>query len=89
MAQFSHLFGHIGPIDTATLRSAQTLAQVSKKLGIPKGRTLRTSGIGPADRGERCEAAGHAAAVNADAKGGTNRRVRSFVIGSREPIPPV
>jgi hypothetical protein len=32
MAQFSRLFGHIGPIDTVTLRSVQTLAQVSKKL---------------------------------------------------------
>jgi hypothetical protein len=31
---FSRLFGHIQPIDTATLRSAWILAQVSKKLGI-------------------------------------------------------
>ena len=34
MAQFPHPFGYIEPIDIATLRSPQTLAQVSNKLGI-------------------------------------------------------
>ena len=34
MAQFSRPFGHIEPIDTARLRPTQTIAQVSKKLGI-------------------------------------------------------